>query len=96
MPIFVKATKYLGRVLSEQKIHLINGNGDLGLMVVVSQVVNTRGSQVLGIIPKVLAKGTSLEKQMAKSPLSQICMIFSLRSFNLLMLLLLFEVNLAL
>ena len=53
---FVEAAKDLGRILSEKKIHLIYEGGDLGLMGLVSLAANIRGSQVLGIIPKVLAK----------------------------------------
>ena len=58
-PNVVEAVKDLRRVLSKQKIHLIYRTSDLGLMEVISQAVNARGSQVLGIIPKAFAKANA-------------------------------------
>jgi len=53
---FLESTNHLGRVLAERKIHLVYGGGSLGLMGSVSTYVFLGGSQVLGIIPKALAK----------------------------------------
>ena len=53
---FLESTNYLGRVLAERKIHLMYGRGSLGLMESVSTTAFLGGSQVLGIIPKALAK----------------------------------------
>jgi uncharacterized protein (TIGR00730 family) len=53
---FLESTNHLGRVLAERKIHLVYGGGSLGLMGSVSTSVFLGGSQVLGIIPKALAK----------------------------------------
>ena len=51
---FVEAAHNLGKVLAERKINLIYGGGSLGLMGCVSTSAHIGGSQVLGIIPKVL------------------------------------------
>jgi len=53
---FLESTNHLGRVLIERKIHLVYGGGNLWLMGSVSTAVFLGGSQVLGIIPKALAK----------------------------------------
>ena len=49
---FVQAAVDLGRVIAERKLHLVYGGGERGLSRLVSEAVFTRGSQVLGIIPK--------------------------------------------
>jgi len=54
---FLESTNHLGQVLAERKIHLVYGGGNLGLMGCVSIAVFLGGSQVLGVVPKVLAKG---------------------------------------
>ncbi|KAK9181226.1 hypothetical protein WN944_024363 [Citrus x changshan-huyou] len=51
---FVQAAIDLGRAIAERKLHLVNGGGDRGLSKLVSEAAFIRGSQVLGIIPKVL------------------------------------------
>jgi uncharacterized protein (TIGR00730 family) len=53
---FLKSTNHLGQVLAERKIHLVYGGGSLGLMGGVSIAAFLRGSQVLGVVPKALAK----------------------------------------
>ena len=52
---FLEAAHKLGKVLAERKIHLIYGGGSLWLIGCVSASAYTGGSQVIGIIPKVLA-----------------------------------------
>jgi len=58
----LESANHLGQILAERKIHLVYGGGSLGLIGSVSTAVFLGGSQVLGIVPKALAKGTSLEK----------------------------------
>jgi uncharacterized protein (TIGR00730 family) len=53
---FLESTNHLGQVLAERKIHLMYGGGSLGLMGGVSIAVFFGGSQVLGVVPKDLAK----------------------------------------
>jgi len=63
---FLESTNHLGQVLSERKIHLVYGGGSLGLIGgfegCVSIVVFLGGSQVLGVVPKALAKGDIIGK----------------------------------
>ncbi|KAK9208607.1 hypothetical protein WN944_000966 [Citrus x changshan-huyou] len=51
---FVQAAIDLGRVITERKLHLVYEGGERGLSRLVSEVVFTKGSQVLGIIPKAM------------------------------------------
>jgi uncharacterized protein (TIGR00730 family) len=59
---FIESTNYLGRVLAEQKIHLVYGVSSLGLMGGVSIAAFLGGSQVLGVVPKALAEGDIIGK----------------------------------
>jgi len=59
---FLEAANHLGRVLAERKIHLVYGGGSLGLMGGVSIAAFLGGSQVLGVVPKALAKGNFIGK----------------------------------
>jgi len=54
---FLESANHLGQVLAERKIHLVYGGGSLGLMWGVSIAAFLGGSQVLGVVPKALAKG---------------------------------------
>ncbi|KAK9219212.1 hypothetical protein WN943_007853 [Citrus x changshan-huyou] len=51
---FVQAAVDLGRLIAEKKHHLVYGGGERGLSRLVSKAVFTRGSLVLGIIPKAM------------------------------------------
>jgi len=59
---FLESANHLGQVLAERKIHLVYGGGNLGLMGGVSIAAFLGGSQVLGIVPKALAKGDIIGK----------------------------------
>jgi len=59
---FLESANHLGQVLAERKIHLVYGGGSLGLMGGVSIAAFLGGSQVLGIVPKALAKGDIIGK----------------------------------
>jgi len=59
---FLESANHLGQVLAERKIHLVHEGGSLGLIRGVSIAVFLGGSQVLGVIPKALAKGDIIEK----------------------------------
>ena len=59
---FLESANHLGQVLAERKIHLVYEGGSLGLMEGVSIAVFLGGSQVLGVVPKALAKGDIIEK----------------------------------
>ncbi|KAK9226372.1 hypothetical protein WN943_011419 [Citrus x changshan-huyou] len=51
---FVEAIIDLGRSIAERKLHLVYGGGNRGLSKLVSEAAFFRGSQVLGIISRVL------------------------------------------
>ena len=59
---FIKSANHLGHILAERKIHLVYGGVSLGLMESVSTAVFLGGSQVLGVVPKALAKGDIIGK----------------------------------
>jgi len=59
---FLESANHLGQVLAERKIQLVYGGGNLGLMGGVSIAAFLGGSQVLGVIPKALAKGDIIGK----------------------------------
>ncbi|XVE96180.1 hypothetical protein REPUB_Repub02eG0199600 [Reevesia pubescens] len=52
---FVKIANNLGRVLAGRKIHLVYGEGSLGLIGCVAIAAHLGGRKVLGVIPKPLA-----------------------------------------
>jgi len=54
---FLELANHFGQVLIERKIHLVYEEGSLGLMGGVSIAAFLGGSQVLGVVPKALAKG---------------------------------------
>ncbi|KAH9671201.1 hypothetical protein KPL70_017267 [Citrus sinensis] len=51
---FVESAIDLGRSIAARKLHLVYGGGNRGLSKMVSEAAFIRGSQVLGIIPRVL------------------------------------------
>ncbi|KAK9195429.1 hypothetical protein WN943_003550 [Citrus x changshan-huyou] len=51
---FVEAAIELGRSIAARKLHLVYGGGNRELSKMVSEAAFIRGSQVLGIIPRVL------------------------------------------
>jgi len=53
---FLESANHLGQILAERKIHLVYGGGSLGLIRGVSIDLFLGGSQVLGVVPKALAK----------------------------------------
>ena len=61
-PKFVEAAQELGRVMAHRKIHLVYGDGSIGLIGAVSKAVQEGGSQVLGIIPRTLAEANLIGK----------------------------------
>jgi predicted Rossmann-fold nucleotide-binding protein len=64
---FLESANHLGQILAERKIHLVYGGGSLGLIGSVSTAAFLGGNQVLGIVPKALAKRTSLEKRLERN-----------------------------
>ena len=63
---FLESANHLGQVLAERNIHLVYGGGSLGLMRGVSITAFLEGSQVLGVVPKALAKEDLLGKKIGE------------------------------
>jgi uncharacterized protein (TIGR00730 family) len=59
---FLESANHLSQVLAKRKIHLVYGGGSFGLMRGMSIAVFLGGSQVLGVVPKTLAKGDIIGK----------------------------------
>ncbi|KAK9222163.1 hypothetical protein WN944_010595 [Citrus x changshan-huyou] len=57
---FLEAAINLGRSIVERKLHSVYGGGNRGLSKLVSEAAFVRGTQVLGIIPRVLKSLGSL------------------------------------
>lgn len=53
---FADVTRALAQTLVEQKINLVYGGGQVGLMGVLADEVLARGGEVLGVIPQALSK----------------------------------------
>lgn len=56
LPAFADTARALARTLVEQKINLVYGGGQVGLMGVLADEVLARGGEVLGVIPQALSK----------------------------------------
>ena len=59
---FLESANHLDQVLAQRKIHLVYGGGSFRLMGGVSIAVFLGDSQVLGVVPKALAKGDIIGK----------------------------------
>ncbi|XVF05274.1 hypothetical protein REPUB_Repub05bG0157700 [Reevesia pubescens] len=59
---FVNIANNLGRVLTEQKIHLVYGGGSIWLMGCVATAAHLGGTKVLGVILRALAIGNTARK----------------------------------
>ena len=55
-PAFVEAARWLGKTLAEKKIKLVFGGGKIGLMGELARSCLNHGGEVVGIIPRFLAK----------------------------------------
>ncbi|XVF17308.1 hypothetical protein REPUB_Repub10bG0108800 [Reevesia pubescens] len=63
---FLKVANNLGRTLTERKIRLIYGGGNIGLMGCVATAAQSGGSQNLGVIPRALAMKGIVGKTIGK------------------------------
>ena len=72
---FLESANHLGQVLAERNIHLVYEGGNLRLIGSVSTAAFLGGSQVLGVIPKALAKvdliGKTVEEELQVSIMSK-------------------------
>lgn len=50
-PCYFQAAEELGRLLAQEKIQIINGAGNIGLMATISDAALQAGGKVIGVIP---------------------------------------------
>jgi len=50
-PCYFQAAEELGRLLTQEKIQIINGAGNIGLMAAISDAALQAGGKVTGVIP---------------------------------------------
>ena len=55
-PAYVRAARALGAAIAARGLGLVYGGGSIGLMGVVADAVLERGGEVLGVIPRALAR----------------------------------------
>ncbi|MEO8150111.1 MAG: TIGR00730 family Rossman fold protein [Bacteroidia bacterium] len=55
-PIYTKVANELGKYLAQQKIGLVYGGGNIGLMGIIADAVLQSGGKVTGVIPHFLMK----------------------------------------
>ena len=55
-PAYMIAAMSLGRVLADRNITLVYGGGSVGLMGILARAVVEQGGNVIGVIPKAIAK----------------------------------------
>jgi uncharacterized protein (TIGR00730 family) len=55
-PVYFEAAETLGRLLGEQRIQVINGAGNIGLMCTVSDATLAAGGTVTGVIPRFMVE----------------------------------------
>jgi len=79
-PEYTIVAEKLGKILVEQKIGLVYGGGDVGLMGKIAHMVFEHGGEVIGVIPKALA-----EKEVAYKGLSDLRVVSSMHERKALM-----------
>lgn len=61
-PIYIQHGKELGRLMAENKISLVYGGGNKGMMAAVANEVMGGGGHVIGVIPEILLEWESEHK----------------------------------
>ena len=79
-PIFAIAASHLGTLLAKEKIKLIYGAGNIGLMGVVADACLAANGHVIGVIPTKL-----VEKEVAHNGLSELFVVDSMHERKALM-----------
>ncbi|KAK9184889.1 hypothetical protein WN943_025241 [Citrus x changshan-huyou] len=79
---FVEAAIDLGQSIAERKLHLVYGGGNRGLSKMVSEAAFIKGSQMLGIIPRVLKPlGSSSDSSTGEGDLATLEALITLASW---------------
>jgi uncharacterized protein (TIGR00730 family) len=79
-PTFISAAKSLGQALSERKIELVYGGGNIGLMGVIADSVLNAGGRVIGVIPQAL-----VDKELAHRGITDLRIVNSMHDRKALM-----------
>jgi len=79
-PIFASAASHLGTLLAKEKIKLIYGAGNIGLMGVIADACLAANGHVIGVIPTKL-----VEKEVAHKGLSELFVVDSMHERKALM-----------
>jgi uncharacterized protein (TIGR00730 family) len=79
-PRFREAAEQLGRLLARRAVGLVYGGGRVGLMGILADAVLSHGGEVIGVIPKALAR-----KEVAHLGLSELRVVDSMHSRKALM-----------
>ena len=79
-PIFASAASHLGSLLAKEKIKLIYGAGNIGLMGVIADACLAANGHVIGVIPTKL-----VEKEIAHKGLSELFVVDSMHERKALM-----------
>ena len=79
-PVYKNAAAGLGRLLTERKIELVYGGGNVGLMGVLADAALEVGGRVIGVIPESL-----MAKEVAHQGLTELCVVGSMHERKALM-----------
>lgn len=80
LPIYAETAERLGHALAESGIGLVYGGASVGLMGKIADAVQSRGGEVVGVIPRSL-----LEKEVAHTGLSDLRIVDSMHQRKALM-----------
>ncbi|KAA5610313.1 TIGR00730 family Rossman fold protein [Rhodovastum atsumiense] len=80
LPLYTEAAKQLGHALVDSGIGLVYGGASVGLMGVIADTVESRGGEVIGVIPRSL-----VEKEVAHTRLSDLRIVDTMHQRKALM-----------
>ncbi|WP_244593190.1 TIGR00730 family Rossman fold protein [Rhodoblastus acidophilus] len=79
-PIYAEAAERLGHALAEAGIGLVYGGASVGLMGIIADAVQSRGGEVIGVIPRAL-----VEKEVAHKTLADLRVVETMHQRKALM-----------
>lgn len=80
LPIYAEAAEQLGHALVDSGIGLVYGGASVGLMGVIANTVQSRGGEVIGVIPRAL-----VDKEVAHTGLADLRIVDSMHQRKALM-----------
>jgi uncharacterized protein (TIGR00730 family) len=79
-PVYMKAAQQIGHLLSQRKIGLVYGGGNVGLMGLMADVCLSQDGRVVGVMPRAL-----VEKEIAHRGLTELHVVESMHERKALM-----------